>query len=340
VSVVTLIQGLPEAQRLGRVAVVMGGWSPERDVSLMSGEPVFDALVKIGVDAQAVDAGRDIAQVLLRDGFDRAFLILHGGAGEDGTVQAALELAGIPYTGSGVLGSALSMDKVRAKALCREAGVPTPDSGVCDDLAAARQAAASLGYPLVVKPVAGGSSIGVTIVHESAALDAAWRLAADHGAVLLERFAEGIELTATVLRTPEGTIALPLVSMRAASGFYDYDAKYLLDDTQYDCPAPIDAALTARVQALALRAFAALDARGWGRIDFMLDARGEPQFIECNTAPGMTSHSLVPMAAAQAGLSFERLCLSILSDTLHDESEPGRAPRGQAAPSLSAGACS
>jgi len=285
-------------------------------VSLMSGQPVFDALVEAGVDARAVDAGPDIAQVLERDGFDRAFLILHGGAGEDGTVQATLDLAGIPYTGSGVLGSALAMDKARAKVLCRAAGVPTPDSELCEGPLDALRAAERLGYPLVVKPVRAGSSIGVSVVYVPATLPAAWHLAAHHGQVLLERFASGAEVTAAMLDTDDGPVVLPLVSMRAASGFYDYEAKYLLDDTAYDCPAGLDPRTAARVDELAVLAWHALGVAGWGRVDFMLDARGEPQFIECNTAPGMTSHSLVPMAAAEAGLSFGQLCLTILSTTL------------------------
>lgn len=306
----------PSAAELGKVAVVMGGWSPERDVSLMSGQQVFEALATAGIDAHAVDAGRDIARVLVDGGFDRAFLILHGRGGEDGTVQGALDLAGVPYTGSGVLGSALAMDKWRAKSLCRARGVPTPEARVVTDLAGAEEALHAIGLPAVVKPVAGGSSIGVTMLGEGnareGALEAAFDAARRHGDVLVERRMTGREITVGII----GERALPPVALRAASGFYDYHAKYVAEDTEYLCPAPLDAAALARVESLALEAFAALGCHGWGRVDFVLDAAGEPQFIECNTAPGMTSHSLVPIAARAAGLDFPELCLAILADTL------------------------
>lgn len=338
----TLVLPALNPARFGRVAVVMGGWSAERDVSLMSGQQVFDALVEAGVDARAVDAGRDVAQVLERGGFDRAFLILHGGAGEDGTVQATLDLAGIPYTGSGVLGCALSLDKVRAKAMVAAAGVPTPDSSTCESMSQAHRIGQQLGYPLVVKPTREGSSIGVTIVRDVDGLQAAWELASRYGHVLVERFVSGTEIAATVLQTASGPVALPLVSVQAASGFYDYDAKYLLDDTDYVCPAALDGASTRRIQALALNAFEVLDMRGWARIDFMLDDAQQPQFIEANTAPGMTAHSLVPMAAGAAGADFGQLCLAILATTLVD-AEPlidpardGGEPNRRGAPSSSA----
>ena len=305
----------------GKVAVVMGGWSAERDVSLMSGQQVFDALASRGVDAHAIDAGRDIGHVLADGGFERAFLILHGRGGEDGTVQGALDLAGVPYTGSGVLGSALAMDKWRAKSLCRLAGLSTPEARVVEDADAARIAAGEIGYPLVVKPVAEGSSIGVSMADTAGTLDDAFEAARRHGAVLVERRVTGREVTVGIVagRT------LPPVALRAASGFYDYHAKYVAEDTEYLCPAPLDEALLARLGTLALRAFDALGCHGWGRIDFILDETDEPQFIECNTAPGMTSHSLVPIAARAAGLEFPELCLAILAHTLpsSDRQVPG-----------------
>ncbi len=300
----------------GKVAVVMGGWSAERDVSLMSGQQVLDALVGAGVDAHAVDAGRDVGEVLVSGRFDRAFLILHGRGGEDGTVQAALELAGIPYTGTGILGSALAMDKVRAKQLCQVAGVPTPLAERTCQFSEAREAYERMAGSVVVKPVSEGSSIGVSVVHEAADLESAWTEANRFGDVLIEAFMPGLEVTAAVLDVPgHGVTSLPLITMRAAGGIYDYDAKYLLDNTEYECPANIPAATAGRLSAYALQVFQALGCQGWGRVDFMLDAAGEPQFIECNTAPGMTSHSLMPMAATCAGIDFTSLCLAILASS-------------------------
>jgi len=304
-------QGLPPSV-FGKVAVVMGGWSAERDVSLMSGQQIFDCLSSAGVSAHAVDAGRDIASVLLADGFDRAFLTLHGRGGEDGHVQGALELAGIPYTGSGVLGSALAMDKARAKELCRLHGIPTPDAERVFTLNEAVAAATRIGLPVVIKPVLEGSSIGVSIINGTQQIEPAFVEASRHGPVLVERRMSGREVTAAIL----GRQTLPLVSMRSAGEFYDYDAKYLADDTAYECPVKLPGDLASRIQNYALTAFDALGCSGWGRIDFMLDDADQPQFLECNTAPGMTSHSLVPMAAAEAGISFESLCLQILAMTL------------------------
>jgi len=298
--------------RFGKVAVVMGGWSAERDVSLMSGEQVLDALSSVGIDAHAVDAGSDIGQVLVDGGFHRAFLILHGRGGEDGTVQAALELAGVPYTGSGVLGSALAMDKWRAKALVALAGIPIAASRRVTDLEEARLAADAIGYPVVVKPIHEGSSIGVSMVDAADVLEPAFHAASRHGEIMIERRLGGLEVTVGIL----GEQVLPPVSLRAAGEFYDYHAKYVADDTEYQCPAPLDDATRASVERHALDAFRALDCRGWGRVDFILDEAGVPNFMECNTAPGMTSHSLVPIAAREAGLSFPSLCVAILAATL------------------------
>ncbi len=301
-----------KTEQFGKVAVVMGGWSAEREVSLMSGQQIFEALSSAGVDAHAVDAGRDIATVLTRGGFDRAFLILHGRGGEDGTVQGALELAGLPYTGTGVLGSALCMDKWRSKALVSLHGVATPQAKRVQTLQEAEQAAQDIGYPVVVKPTLEGSSIGVTMVNYSQQIASAFDEARRYGPVLVEQRMTGREVTAAIV----GRTALPLVSMQGADEFYDYKAKYLSDDTQYQCPVDLPDSLTEIIQQRALAAFDALGCRAWARVDFMLDADGQPQFIECNTAPGMTSHSLVPIAAAQAGVEFDTLCLQILSDTL------------------------
>ena len=312
-----------EPGRLGRVAVVMGGWSAEREVSLMSGREVLGALLAAGVDAHAIDAGRDVAATLVDGGFERAFLVLHGRGGEDGTVQGALDLAGIPYTGSGVLGSALAMDKARAKALCALAGVPVAEGRRVTTLEEAWTAARELGTPLVAKPVLEGSSIGVSMIDSENALPAAFETAARHGPVLLERRLPGREVTVGVL---DGR-ALPAVALRAAGEFYDYHAKYVAEDTVYECPAPLPEPLLARLGELALSAFDALGCTGWGRVDFILDADGEPRFIECNTAPGMTSHSLVPIAARAAGLDFPALCTAILATTLAGGSANGGARR-------------
>ncbi len=300
------------AQQFGKVAVVMGGWSAEREVSLMSGQQIFDALSSAGVDAHPVDAGRDIASVLSAGGFDRAFLILHGRGGEDGLVQAALELAGIPYTGTGVLGSALCMDKWRAKALVSLQGVATPAAQLAKDLDDALAVVSSIGLPVVIKPTSEGSSIGVSIVSENSQVAPAFELASEFGAVLIEKFMSGSEVTAGII---DGHV-LPLVSMRAAGEFYDYHAKYIAEDTEYVCPALLDTKTTVDIQAMALRVYKALGCSGWARVDFMLDGQGVAHFIECNTAPGMTNHSLLPVAAKKSGLDFGALCLRILATTL------------------------
>ena len=295
----------------GRVAVVMGGWSAEREISLRSGAEVLSALKAAGVDAHGIDADRNIAAVLQQGKFDRAFLILHGRGGEDGTVQAAMELADIPYTGTGVLGSALAMDKIRSKQLCRAMGIVTADWHLVADVDEAVQAAADLGYPVIVKPVSEGSSIGVSKAMENQ-VAAAYTEAARYGEVMMEKFVAGMEVTAAIV----GDQALPLVSMSTPNLFYDYEAKYFSDDTVYQCPVKLPEADQQRIQNTALKAFKAVGARHWGRVDFMLDEQGQEHFMELNTAPGMTDHSLVPMAARAAGNSFEELCVGILCMTL------------------------
>ena len=300
------------AQSFGKVAVVMGGWAAEREVSLMSGQQVFEALSGAGVDVHPVDAERDVVTVLQQGDFDRAFLILHGRGGEDGHVQGALELAGIPYTGTGVLGSALCMDKMRSKELCSVHGIPVAKAERIDSAQAAREAADRIGLPLVIKPILEGSSIGVSMVQRTQQIEPAYRHASEYGAVMMEQCLTGSEITCAVLRHE----CLPLVSIEPADGFYDYDAKYVSSETLYGCPAKLAPGMSARVQSLALRAFDALGCDGWARVDFMLDTAGEPYFMECNTAPGMTSHSLVPIAAREAGLDFSTLCLEILATSI------------------------
>ncbi|MCL2656198.1 MAG: D-alanine--D-alanine ligase [Betaproteobacteria bacterium] len=298
-----------DVKQLGRVAVLMGGNSAERKISLLSGEAVLAALKAQGVDAHAFDPAEQPIWEIKRLGFARAFIVLHGRFGEDGTVQGVLETLGVPYTGSGVMASALAMDKWRTKLVWLASGVPTPRYRVLtpeSDLAAVVD---ELGLPLIVKPAREGSSIGVTKVDSAAALNAAFALACKSDSlVIAEKFIAGQELTAAVL----GDRVLPLVRIEAPEGKYDYENKYFTDAVHYHCPAGIAAAVDEQICAAALRAFRVLGCRGWGRADVMLRADGSFSFLEMNTAPGMTSHSLVPMAARAAGVSFEALCLEIL----------------------------
>lgn len=296
------------AKAFGKVAVVMGGWSAEREISLRSGTAVLEALCAAGIDAHAVDADRSVVDQLLKEKFTHAFLVLHGRGGEDGYLQGALELAGIPYTGSDVLGSALAMDKVKSKQICRAMGMRTADWVKVDNIAAAKVAASELGFPVIVKPVSEGSSIGVSKVMDNAVVDA-FELARQYGEVMVERFIRGTEATVAVL---DGK-AMPVVSMQTPNLFYDYEAKYFSDDTHYECPADFPQDQVERLQACALEAFHALGARDWGRVDFIVDDSGHEYFMELNTAPGMTDHSLVPMAAKAIGISFQQLCVNILS---------------------------
>lgn len=293
----------------GRVAVLMGGWSAERAISLRSGQAVLAALQAAGVDAHAVDAGRDVLQVLQRGRFDRAFIALHGRGGEDGVVQGALELAGIPYTGSGVAASAVAMDKLMSKRLWRGAGLPTPEFCVLEPGFDPGAVVTALGLPLIVKPALEGSSIGMSRVDRTGELAQAHAMAAACGGpVLAEAWITGGEYTAAIL---DGE-ALPLIRLETPRAFYDFEAKYQAGDTRYLCPCGLPPEEEARLQALALEAFAAVTARGWGRVDLMRDESGRPWLIEVNTVPGMTDHSLVPMAARAAGLDFQQLVLRIL----------------------------
>jgi D-alanine-D-alanine ligase len=300
-----------EAGAFGRVAVLFGGNSAEREISLKSGSAVLGALQRRGVDAQAFDP-RERPIVELKQ-FDRCFIVLHGRGGEDGCIQGALEWLGVPYTGSGVLGSALGMDKLRTKQLWSALGIPTPAWRLVRNEAEVAPALDALGLPLFVKPAREGSSIGMSKVTRAADQLPAWRKAAALDAdVLVERCIVGPEYTASIL----GDTALPLIRMETPREFYDYEAKYFRDDTVYHCPCGLPPAVEQRIQALCLAAFRAVGARGWGRVDLLTDAAGEPFLLEVNTVPGMTDHSLVPMAARATGLDFEALCWRILEQTL------------------------
>ncbi len=297
------------SKAFGKVAVLLGGRSAEREVSLKSGAMVLRALQSRGVDAHAFDPQQRDLAALIAQRFDRVFIALHGRYGEDGTIQGALELLGIPYTGSGVLASALAMDKWRAKLVWQAAGIPTPRYELLTAASDMQAVAARLGLPLMVKPANEGSSIGMSKVRASAGLEEAYALAANYDSVVLaEQFVEGIELTAAVL----GGEALPLIRLETPREFYDYEAKYMASDTRYIIPCGLALDAEKAVQRQVLAAFGALGCRGWGRVDLMLDAAGKPWFVEVNTSPGMTDHSLVPMAARHAGLSFEDLALRIL----------------------------
>ena len=294
-----------------KVAVLLGGRSAERDVSLKSGALILAALRARGVDAHAFDPAEKELQDLIDGRYERVFIALHGRFGEDGTVQGVLEWLGVPYTGSGVLASALAMDKLRTKLLWQACGMPTPAHELLDAHADLKAVAARLGMPLMVKPVNEGSSIGMSKVRAADGLEEAYALAVNYDrAVMAERFIEGQELTAGIL----GDEALPLIRLETPRDFYDYEAKYVADDTRYLIPCGLPPARERELQALCLKAFRALGCRGWGRIDLMLDAAGDPWLLEVNTVPGMTDHSLVPMAARAAGVSYEDLCVRILEE--------------------------
>jgi D-alanine-D-alanine ligase len=293
----------------GKVAVLLGGKSAEREVSLKSGGMVLNALRSRGVDALPFDPAERGLDALIGERFERAFIALHGRFGEDGTVQGVLEWLGIPYTGSGVLASALAMDKLRAKLLWHAEGLPTPPYAVLTKDSDLRTVARKLGVPLMVKPASEGSSIGMSKVGSAAGLDEAYALAANYDPVVIaEKFIDGTELTAGIL----GDQVLPLIKIETPRDFYDYEAKYIANDTRYIVPCGLSAARERDMQALCLKAFRALGCRGWGRVDLMLNRQGRPFVLEVNTVPGMTDHSLVPKAARAVGMSYEDLCLRIL----------------------------
>ena len=312
------MSGTDLKKELGKVGVLFGGRSAEREVSLMSGKGVLAALQSKGVDAYGFDpAERSLAE-LATEKFDRVFIALHGRYGEDGTLQGALEQIGVPYTGSGVMASAIGMDKVMSKRIWLTHGLPTPRFTVLDSKAATAEELQAvprdLGLPLMLKAPHEGSTIGIAKVASAAELQSGFDLCAKYDEVVLaEEFIVGRELTVPVLGAGRSARALPIVEIRAPQGNYDYQNKYFSDDTKYLCPAPLDEALTQKIQALAVRAFNAIGCEGWARVDFMLRATdNEPFLLEINTSPGMTGHSLVPMSAKAAGMSYEDLCVEIL----------------------------
>ena len=300
-------------EQFGRVAVLFGGTSAEREISLISGQAVLDALKAGGIDAEAFDpARRSIAEVVA---YDRAFIVLHGRGGEDGTVQGALELLGVPYTGSGVLASALGMDKARTKQLWLGCGLPTPSYRRLSAETDFASVVAELGLPLMIKPVREGSSIGMRKVESLEDLPGAYAFAAQYDSeIIAERWITGREYTIVIL----GGRALPVIRLQPhqSHGFYDFEAKYQANDTQYLCPCGLPPEDEGQLQSVALEAFAAVGARGWGRIDAMQDEDGRFWLLEVNTVPGMTDHSLVPMAARADGMDFEQLVRTILAQTL------------------------
>ena len=313
----------------GKVAVLMGGSSAEREISLMSGKGVLAALQSQGVDAHAFDPSeRDLVE-LKRDGFARCFIALHGRHGEDGTVQGALELLGIPYTGSGVMASAIAIDKVMTKRLWLAEGLPTPRYVVlgvgAHTTAHTRTVPDTLGLPLIVKPPHEGSSIGVTKVAGYSQVQGAVELAARYDAeVLCEEFIEGEEVTCPVIGEGAGARALPVVRIVAPEGAYDYQNKYFTDDVTYLVPSGLPAAEEAEIQRIVLAAYKSLGCRGWGRADLMIRAADrKPYLLEMNTSPGMTGHSLVPKSAAAAGIGYEQLCVQLLSAARLDSAKAG-----------------
>ncbi len=301
----------------GRVAVLLGGDSTEREISLLSGNAVLAALKRRGVDAHPFDPRDRAVQSLVSEGFDRAWIALHGPGGEDGLMQGALEWLGIPYTGSGVLASALTMDKLKTKRVVVGAGFAAPEYAVLSSPADLPRALADIGLPLMVKPASQGSSVGITKVKAAAQLEGAFEEAARIDPVVFaERFIAGEEFTVSVLKDR----ALPSIRIEPATEFYDYDAKYFRNDTKYHCPSGLDDEAEAQLKAAALACFRVTDCAGWGRVDFMREqASGKFYFIEINTVPGMTDHSLVPMAARRAGIDFDELVWRVLETSFARE---------------------
>jgi D-alanine-D-alanine ligase len=304
----------------GKVAVLMGGASAEREVSLMSGQGVLAALLSKGVDAHAFDPSERELSDLKREGFERCFIALHGRFGEDGTVQGALELLGIPYTGPGVMASSISIDKVMTKRIWRAEGLPTPAWQQVNSAAATQAALAELGAPMIVKPAREGSTIGLTKVTSLDQCAAAYHLAAQHDTeVLCEQFIQGDEVTVPVLGSEQSAQALPVIRIVAPDGNYDYQNKYFTDTTQYVVPCGLPEGEEAHIQTIVLAAYRTLGCRGWARADVMIDATTrKPYLLEINTSPGMTSHSLVPMSAKAAGIDYPSLCIDILSHATRD----------------------
>lgn len=299
--------------KLGRVGLLYGGTSSEREVSLMSGEAVLKALLGLGVDVVAIDVTDDLLQILPSHNLDRVFIALHGPGGEDGTLQGALEYLGMPYTGSGVLASALAMDKLRCKQMWQGMGLPTADFAVLHEQSDWSEIMQRLGGKAMVKPACEGSSIGMSRAETPQQLQQAWAEAARFAAtVIAEPLMEGEEYTVAIL----GDQALPSIRIKSSDVFYDYQAKYFSDETQYFCPAGLSDKREAELRELSMQAFKSVGCAGWGRVDVMVDDQGKFQILEVNTVPGMTSHSLVPMAAKAIGLDFEALVQAILEESL------------------------
>jgi len=302
-----------KTMQFGKVAVMMGGSSTEREISLQSGQAVFEALQRQSVDAHIVDPQENLMTQLATGNFDRVFIALHGRGGEDGLMQGLLETLELPYTGSGVLGSSLAMDKCRSKRIWQSHELPTPAFVELNEHSDWEAVVECLDLPLIVKPVREGSSYGASKIKKLNEMESAWRQAHEYDErVMAESWIMGSEYTVSIL----GDDVLPTIRLETPREFYDYEAKYIANTTQYHCPCGLDADVENELAKLALKAFKALDASGWGRVDFMLDAEDNPWLIEVNTIPGMTSHSLVPMSAKQAGMSFDNLTLNILASSL------------------------
>ncbi|CAA6816347.1 MAG: D-alanine--D-alanine ligase (EC [uncultured Thiotrichaceae bacterium] len=301
-------------QEFGKVAVLLGGWAAEREVSLNSGNAVLTALQAQGIDAHGVDVGRDIANVLQAGSFDHVFNIVHGRGGEDGQIQGLLDILQLPYTGCGLMASSISMDKLMTKNIWLGLGLCTPKYCVLDEEVNIDQVVGHLGLPVIVKPALEGSSIGMSKVDTADQLQAAYDLAKEYGAVFAEQWITGKEYTVAIV---DGQV-LPSICLQANNAFYDYEAKYQSDETQYFCPSGLNDAAEEEVQALAKEAFDAIGGRGWGRVDFMRHEDGKFYLIEVNTVPGMTSHSLVPMAAKTFGWDFQELVTRVLQTARFD----------------------
>jgi D-alanine-D-alanine ligase len=318
------LRRVSSAAEFGRVAVLFGGDSSEREISLLTGNAVLEALRSRGVDAHAFDPRERALQELQRERFERVWIALHGPGGEDGTLQGALEYLGVPYTGSGVMGSAIGMDKLRTKRLALAAGVPTCDFLILGGPAEFAGVIERLGLPLIVKPATQGSSVGMSKVERAEDLAKAYAAAAQFETlVFAEPWLTGGEYTVSILQEA----ALPAIRIETPCTFYDYEAKYFRQDTRYFCPSGLSASAEAHLAKLALAAFAACGASGWGRADFMMDGAGRPQLLEINTVPGMTSHSLVPMAARAVGIDFPDLCWRVLETSFTRRLAP---PEGKA----------
>ncbi len=310
------VRQVQDPAAFGKVALMMGGRAAERDISLTSGKAVFSALQRQGIDVQAIDVRDNPIEALAGKNVDRVFNIIHGRGGEDGVLQAVLQTLKIPYTGSGVLASALAMDKLRTKLCWQGAGLPTPAWMVLKNEQDLKPCAEKLGFPMIVKPALEGSSFGMSKAHDDNELIEAWRLASEFGCdVYAEQWVNGHEYTVALLQAE----ALPVIRLETPNAFYDYQAKYQSDNTQYHCPSGLSAEAERRLQQLAMDAAEVTGVSGWGRVDVFVDEKGDSQLIEINTVPGMTSHSLVPMAAAATGVDFDELVWRILETSFaHD----------------------